>query len=143
LDLVKGNGEGRGINKAPSQAATPTIGKTSQDLVHGLSENRPDSSDFADLVTIFLSLKYISIDICSLQLLERDGYKCVATGKWSANFKFKYVPAGTTRTSVALTKGAHILRRAVAVFKADSNQTKEKDNVSITPIRRYPFYIRV
>jgi len=122
----------------PSQAATPTIEQTSQDLVQGLSENRPDSSDFADLVTMPLSLRSLHIHTYSPQLLERDGYKCVATGKWSANDTFKHVPVGTTRTFVARTKGAHILRRAVAVFKADSKQANERDNVCSQPVISVP-----
>jgi hypothetical protein len=63
-----------------------------------------------------------------MQVRERDGYKCVATGQWSANYNFENVPE--EHPAGQITKGAHILRRAVLVFKAEFKNRKERVDVS-------------
>ncbi|KAF8885588.1 hypothetical protein BD779DRAFT_1532590 [Infundibulicybe gibba] len=93
-------------NKAPSEIATPSLESTASLMDYGVTSGNRDG-DFKD------------------QLLERDGYRCIATGKVDVRHPLdEHHPFDEDLTTWLI--GCHIIRRAISIY--DSRKDPEVFN---------------
>jgi hypothetical protein len=134
-NLVKGNGSHKlQQNPEPSEYATLTLDDTFSQMVDGGPENRADKFKNDVSTTPNELLLMIGLDV--IQLLKRDGYRCVATGLHDVHDP-KWQPDHDVYIE---TQACPILRRAVGVFDASDPGSAEVCLLFIVAFGPYPSY---